>query len=44
MIDPFEIIGKKSILLKLQFFKAMKIHNIFRLNFLQKTSIDPLIG
>ena len=43
MIGPFDVIGKKSILLKLQLSQAMKIHNVFHLNLLQKASIDPLI-
>ena len=41
MIDFFEIIEKKKILLKLQFLQAMKIYNIFHLNLLQKTSTNP---
>ena len=44
MIDFFEIIRKKSILLELQLFQAIKTHNVFHLNLLQKASIDPLTG
>ena len=34
MIDPFDVIGKKSILLELQLPQAMKIHNVFHPNLL----------
>ena len=44
MISPFEVIGKKNILLELQLPLAMKIHNVFYPNLLQKTLIDLLIG
>ena len=44
MISPFEVIKKKDLSLELQFPQAMKIYNIFLLNLLQKTSIDPLIS
>ena len=44
MIGPFKVIGKKSISLELQLPQAMKIHNIFHPNLLQKTSINPLTG
>ena len=37
-IDPFEVIGKKDILLELQLTQAMKIINIFYLILLQKAS------
>ena len=35
---------KKSILIELQLSQAMKIHNVFHPNFLQKASPNPLIG
>ncbi len=44
MIGPFDIIGKKSISLELQLPQAMKIHNVFHPNFLEKASTDPLTG
>ena len=44
MIALFKVIRKKNILLKLQIPQALKIHNNFHLNLLQKTSIDLLIG
>ena len=44
MIGLFEVIGKKSILLELQLPQAMKIHNIFHPNLLQKASTDLLTG
>ena len=44
MIGPFDVIQKKSILFELQLPQAMKIHNVFHLNLLQKASKDPLIG
>ena len=44
IIGPFEVIGKKNILLELQLSQAMKIHNVFHLNFLWKASTNPLKG
>ena len=44
MIGPFNVMRKKSILLKLQIPQAMKIHNVFHLNLLWKASTDPLTG
>ena len=44
MISPFEVIGKKDISLELQLSQAMKIHNVFHPNLLQKALTDPLIG
>ena len=44
MIGPFDVIGKKGISLELQLLQAMKIHNVFHLNLLQKASTDPLTG
>ena len=44
MISPFEVIKKKSILLKLQLPQAMKIYNVFHPNLLEKASIDPITG
>ena len=44
MIGPFEVIGKKGISLELQLPQAMKIHNVFHPNLLQKASTDPLTG
>ena len=44
MIGPFEVIEKKSISLELQLFQAMKIHNVFHPNLLQKALTDPLTG
>ena len=43
MISFFKVIRKKSILLKLQLFQAMKIHNFFHPNLLQKTSTNLFI-
>ena len=42
IIGSFEIIGKKNILQELQLSQAMKIHNVFHLNLLQKSSTNPL--
>ncbi len=42
MIGSFDVIGKKGISLELQLSQAMKIHNVFHPNFLQKTFRDPL--
>ncbi len=42
MIESFDVIEKKSISLELQLLQTMKIHNIFYLNLLWKTSIAPL--
>ena len=42
MMDFFEVIGKKNILLELQLLQAIKIHNIFHLNLLWKASTNPL--
>ena len=44
MIDPFDVIGKKGISLELQLPLAIKIHNVFHPNLLQKASTDPLTG
>ena len=44
MIDPFKVIKKKDILLKLQLPQVMKIYNVFHLNFFQKASTDLLTG
>ena len=44
MIGPFDVIGKKRISLELQLPQAMKIHNVFYPNLLQKASTDPLTG
>lgn len=40
MISFFKVIGKKDLLLKLQFLQAMKIHNVFHPNLLQKALTD----
>lgn len=42
MIGIFKVMGKKNILLELQLLQAIKIHNIFYLKLLQKTSSDLL--
>ncbi len=42
MIGPFDVIGKTRISLELQLLQAMKIHNVFHPNLLQKASTDPL--
>ena len=42
MLRFFEVIGIKRVFVKLQLPQSIKIHNIFHLNLLQKTSIDPL--
>ena len=44
MIGPFDVIRKKGISLELQLPQAMKIHNVFHPNLLQKASTDPLTG
>ena len=44
MIDLFEVIGKKSISLELQLPQAIKIHNVFQPNLLQKAPTEPLTG
>ena len=42
IIGLFEVIEKKNILLKLQFLQAIKIHNIFHPNLLQKALTNLL--
>ncbi len=44
MIGPFEVIERKGISLELQLPQAMKIHNVFHPNLLQKAFTDPLAG
>ena len=44
MIGLFDVIRKKSISLELQLPQAMKIHNVFHPNLLQKASTNPLTG
>lgn len=44
IIGFFDVIRKKSILLKLQLPQIMKIDNVFHLNFFQKAFIDLLIS
>ena len=42
MLSFIEIIENKKVSLELQLAQSMKIHNIFNLNLLQKTSTDLL--
>ena len=42
MLGPYKVIGNKEISIQLQLPQSMKIHNVLHLNFLWKTSIDPL--
>ena len=44
IISPFKVIRKKDILLELQLPQAIKIHNVFYPNLLQKVSINLLTG
>ena len=44
MIGSFDVIRKKGISLELQLPQAMKIHNVFHPNLLQKASTDLLTG
>ena len=44
IIGSFEVIKKKNISLKWQLPQAIKIHNVFDLNFFRKALTDLLIG
>ena len=42
MLGFFKVLGNKIVSVELQLPQSMKIHNVFHLNPLQKTSTDPL--